>query len=437
VTSLEGWGSTIELHPHGALGYRRSRFSRDAQIRHCQQSDPWMIRFTSCDRIRQPLALRPRHEVKDASHVDVVFRACRLRLVQHLDLRSAVRNTGPRSSDEFLPREADVRVSPESPTYVIPIGKYHFDRPRFLTRESTPDTKNMGRNIVPSHPWPEAAMPHDVQVPAVEHIEEGVAVLSEYLDVDIVMRTSDPTDEQVDGVASSNPPVHVESGKSIVHLIDRQRSPCVTHPAIFVHPLTYHVDMDSSTWDQRYEGSDLVWSAEPNIFLPPLVEGVAPGSALDVACGEGRNAIWLARQGWDVTAFDFSAVGIDKAREHAGDTHLEWIVADATSFEPTKRFDLVVIFYLHLPAVPFTQAFTHAVNALGAGGTLFAVGHSLANIEDGVGGPPYPEILWTVDGITPLLDGLSTIELEERERYVESVDATAIDVVVWATRPSN
>jgi SAM-dependent methyltransferase len=193
--------------------------------------------------------------------------------------------------------------------------------------------------------------------------------------------------------------------------------------------------MDSSTWDRRYEGSDLVWSAEPNIFLPPLIEGVAPGSALDVGCGEGRNAIWLARQGWDVAAFDFSAVGIDKATEYAGDTHVEWIVADATSFEPTKKFDLVVIFYLHLPTVPFTQAFTHAVDALGPGGTLFAVGHALANIEHGVGGPPYPEILWTVDEIAPLLTGLDVIELEERERFVESEDATAIDLVVWATKP--
>ena len=193
--------------------------------------------------------------------------------------------------------------------------------------------------------------------------------------------------------------------------------------------------MDSSIWDERYEGSELVWSAKPNIFLPPLVEGVPPGTALDVACGEGRNAIWLASQGWDVTASDFSAVGIDKARELAGDTHVEWIVADATTFEPTKRFDLVVIFYLHLPAEQFAAAFSHAVDAVAPGGTLFAVGHALANIEDGVGGPPYPEILWTVEGMTPLLDGLSIIDVEERERWVESEDATAIDLVVWATKP--
>lgn len=190
-------------------------------------------------------------------------------------------------------------------------------------------------------------------------------------------------------------------------------------------------------WDERYEGSELMWSLEPNIFLPPLVEGVAPGTALDVACGEGRNAIWLARQGWDVTAFDFSAVGIDKAATLAGDADVKWIVADATEFEPTKKFNIVIMFYLHLPTVPFTQAFAHAVDSLAPGGTLFAVGHALSNIEDGVGGPPYPEILWTIDGITPLLTGLDVIELEERERWVDAADATAIDLVVWATKPAD
>jgi SAM-dependent methyltransferase len=190
-------------------------------------------------------------------------------------------------------------------------------------------------------------------------------------------------------------------------------------------------------WDQRYEGSELTWSAEPNIFLPPLVEGVVPGTALDVACGEGRNAIWLARQGWDVTAFDFSAVGIDKARELAGDTQVKWVVADATMFEPTKKFDLVVIFYLHVPDEHFTKAFSRAVDAVAPGGTLFAVGHALANIEHGVGGPPYPEVLWTTEGISSLLSGLSVIDLEERERWVEEADASAIDLVAWATKPSD
>ncbi|MCL1594733.1 MAG: class I SAM-dependent methyltransferase [Actinomycetia bacterium] len=193
--------------------------------------------------------------------------------------------------------------------------------------------------------------------------------------------------------------------------------------------------MSSEMWDDRYKGSDLVWSAEPNIFLPPLVEGVTAGSALDVACGEGRNAIWLARQSWAVTATDFSPVGIDKARELAGDTQVDWVVADATTYEPDTTFDLVMIFYLHLPEDQIAAAFERAVAAVAPGGTLFAVGHALSNLTDGYGGPPIPEILWSKERIDPYVDGLDIIELGERERYVEAADATALDLIVWATKP--
>ena len=193
--------------------------------------------------------------------------------------------------------------------------------------------------------------------------------------------------------------------------------------------------MDSTAWDERYEDSELVWSGKPNLFLPPLVEGVPPGTALDVACGEGRNAIWLARQGWDVTAYDFSAVAIDKAQSLAGDIQIDWIIADATTSESTKKFDLVVIFYLHLPEDQLAAAFERAVDSVVPGGTLFAVGHALSNLEQGYGGPPYREILWTQERIAEIASGLDIIEVEERERYVEDADATAIDLVLWATKP--
>ncbi|GMR02889.1 MAG: hypothetical protein BMS9Abin20_1242 [Acidimicrobiia bacterium] len=189
-------------------------------------------------------------------------------------------------------------------------------------------------------------------------------------------------------------------------------------------------------WDDRYEGADLVWSAEPNLFLPPLVEGVTPATALDVACGEGRNAIWLARQGWTVTGVDFSPVGIDKAHRLAGETQVEWVVADVTTYEPGKTFDLVVIVYLHLPMPQLAAAFERAVGAVAPGGTFFGVGHALSNLTDGYGGPPYPEILWSTDRITPFVDGLDIIELGERERHVEEADATAIDFVAWGTKPA-
>ena len=73
--------------------------------------------------------------------------------------------------------------------------------------------------------------------------------------------------------------------------------------------------MDSHGWDQRYVGRELVWTSEPNRFLVQAVEGLAPGRALDLACGEGRNAIWLAERGWQATGVDFSKVGLEKARQ--------------------------------------------------------------------------------------------------------------------------
>ena len=113
--------------------------------------------------------------------------------------------------------------------------------------------------------------------------------------------------------------------------------------------------MDRHDWDERYQGESLVWSAEPNRFLVAEVEGLTPGRALDVACGEGRNAIWLAEQGWTVTGVDFSEVGLDKARRLAAarGVSVPWELADVTEYTPAREhFDLVIVLYLHLPEGP-------------------------------------------------------------------------------------
>lgn len=178
---------------------------------------------------------------------------------------------------------------------------------------------------------------------------------------------------------------------------------------------------------------ELVWSAEPNVFLPPIVGDLAPGTALDLACGEGRNAIWLAREGWDVTGVDYSPVGIEKAAEIAGDTDVEWVVADVTAYHPDRSFDLVMVVYVHLDPDGMRSLFENAARALAPGGTLIAVGHALRNLTEGVGGPPYAEILWTEERITPLLESLDIVRLAEVVRPVE--DANAIDLLVHATHP--
>ena len=193
--------------------------------------------------------------------------------------------------------------------------------------------------------------------------------------------------------------------------------------------------MDSTSWDDRYSSTDLVWGKGPNAFLPPLVEGIHAGTALDVACGEGRNALWLAEQGWDVTGIDFSPVAIEKAWLLAQDVPITYEVADVESYEPRHRFDLVLVFYVHLMEADARSMLDMAAEAVSSGGTLFAVGHALRNLTDGVGGPPYPEILWTEELVAPSLGGLEIIELGERLRPVDESAVDAIDLVVHAHRP--
>ena len=197
--------------------------------------------------------------------------------------------------------------------------------------------------------------------------------------------------------------------------------------------------MESAHWDERYGGEDLIWSAEPNLFLVAEVEHLRAGRALDLGCGEGRNAIWLAECGWRVTGVDFSAVGLAKAEQLAESrgTQVEWIAADLREYVPTTGgFDLVVVLYLHLPAGERRQILRRANAALAAGGTMVVVGHDLSNLTDGFGGPQNSELLFTPDDIAGDLEGLHVERAERvsRRLIVGGSEAVAIDALVRAVK---
>jgi SAM-dependent methyltransferase len=192
--------------------------------------------------------------------------------------------------------------------------------------------------------------------------------------------------------------------------------------------------MDATAWDARYAASDLVWSAEPNRFVEAELTDLPPGRALDLAAGEGRNAIWLARRGWDVTAVDYSQVGLDKGRRLAGDTAVRWVCADATTWDERAAYDLTVMAYLQVPAADRRAAVRAGFASLRPGGTLLVVGHDSRNLTDGVGGPQDPGVLYTAED---LLEDLSderfdTVRADRVERPVE--DAVALDVLVRLVR---
>ena len=198
-----------------------------------------------------------------------------------------------------------------------------------------------------------------------------------------------------------------------------------------------------SYWDARYGSEELVWGRAPNRFLVAELENLEPrGRALDLACGEGRNALWLADLGWQVTGVDFSTVAIERGRQLAGEHHSPvcWIEADVTRWRPEPAsFELVIVLYLHLPAADFDRVLATAADALVSGGVLVGVGHALSNLECGIGGPQDPEILWEYVEIARRLTslGLEVDEAKEVRRPVETPEgeAQALDALIRARRP--
>lgn len=166
--------------------------------------------------------------------------------------------------------------------------------------------------------------------------------------------------------------------------------------------------MDSSAWDERYAGADPVWSLTPNVFVADRLAGLPPGRAVDLAAGEGRNAIWLAELGWDVTAVDFSTAGLARGRELAAGRDLEgsvtWVCADATTWRAPEPVGLVVVAYLQLPATERRAAVQGAFESLTTGGTLFWVAHDSSNLTEGTGGPQDPAVLMTAEDLLADLD---------------------------------
>jgi SAM-dependent methyltransferase len=197
--------------------------------------------------------------------------------------------------------------------------------------------------------------------------------------------------------------------------------------------------MDAEAWDERYRSSELIWSIGPNQFVEAELADLSPGHALDLAAGEGRNAIWLARRGWQVTAVDFSQVALDKGRQIAGDLPIEWVCADATTWRSDESYDVSVIAYLQLPAAERRAAHRNAFAALRPGGTLLVVAHDSTNLTEGTGGPQDPGVLMTADDVLANLDAESfeVVRAGRVARQVAQSDGssrTAYDVLVRVVR---
>lgn len=193
--------------------------------------------------------------------------------------------------------------------------------------------------------------------------------------------------------------------------------------------------MDARDWDERYAATRQ-WSETPNELVASRLADLAPGRALDLACGEGRNALWLASRGWSVTALDFSAAGIERGRQVADRSGLEveWVVADALT-HPLPEVDLVVVAYLQLPAGRRRTALRRAWASLAPGGTLLVVAHDSTNLDEGTGGPQDPAVLYTagdvVADVAATPDDVVTAERVPRVVHREDEHGGAQQAVAW------
>ncbi len=199
--------------------------------------------------------------------------------------------------------------------------------------------------------------------------------------------------------------------------------------------------MDSSDWDERYRSDDFVWKTDPNQFVVKEVSQLTAGRVLDVASGEGRNAVWLATRGWQATGVDFSSEGLIKARRlaDAAGVSVDWIEDDVRTWRPAPQsFDLVLLAYAHFPEPERTTVHRSMATAVAPGGNFLVIAHDRSNLTNGYGGPQDPDLLFSVDDVVADVEGLG-LEVEhasvvQREVQHPGGDAIALDALVHLRR---
>ncbi|HEX4307350.1 MAG TPA: class I SAM-dependent methyltransferase [Solirubrobacterales bacterium] len=183
---------------------------------------------------------------------------------------------------------------------------------------------------------------------------------------------------------------------------------------------------ESPAWDERYSGGGKIWSGDPNAQLVAEAADLTPGTALDVGCGEGGDAIWLARRGWRVTGADFSTAGLARAARHAEEAGVaertDWWPVDARDFDSEGRtFDLVTTHYLHPPEGGMVDVVRRLATAVAPGGRLLVVGHAPPPDDDHADAHPEARrraMFLAADLLPPLPADFEALVVAQRPRTI-------------------
>ncbi len=187
-------------------------------------------------------------------------------------------------------------------------------------------------------------------------------------------------------------------------------------------------------WDERYSEADYVYGTEPNTYLASMLDEIPAGRVLSLCEGEGRNAVYLAKKGCDVTAVDASAVGLEKAQKlaHEQGVSIHTIVSnlDAYTIEP-GYWDAIVSIFCHVPPAVRAQVHKQLVNGLKPGGVLVLEAYTPKQLQYKTGGPAKADMTMTLDILRSELHGLEFVHASEHDREViEGKYHTGIGAVV-------
>lgn len=205
------------------------------------------------------------------------------------------------------------------------------------------------------------------------------------------------------------------------------------------------LNFDAAFYEQLYRSRGAVWSGNPNPQLVREVADLAPGTALDIGCGEGADAIWLAARGWRVTAVDFSATAIARAAARAAelgppvDGLVSWLRADLAAWHPGEAaYDLVSAQFFHPATGVRDGVFRRLAAAVAPGGTLLIVGHHPADILARAPQPVPRDAYFTAPEVAATLDSRdwAIVAAEDRARQADAAGHASVirDVVLRARR---
>lgn len=202
---------------------------------------------------------------------------------------------------------------------------------------------------------------------------------------------------------------------------------------------------DQQSWDERYASAPALWSGRPNHLLVAAVEGggLQPGAALDVGCGEGADAVWLARRGWRVTGVDVSTVALGRAASAAADAgvsaQISWLQLDLTATDPPAGpWDLVNVQYWHLPREQRVPLWSALAAVVAPGGTLLVGSHDADDPHAAAHHADHPERFYRPDEVVAALGPGWDVRHAGPVRWTrsgEDGEEPAVDLLVNAVRP--